>query len=276
MSAFTLASYNIQYGMGQDGRYDLARIADAVAEADLICLQECTQGVPVLAHADQVAEIAARLNRHHVYGAALDVDASTVDAQGRIENRRARFGNAVLSRWPIVSTRTLNLPKPRRDDQDDVGRCAVEALVHADGVALRVYSVHLTHNDADVRRLQIEHLCEQVLLAPEIGTAFDGKPAGGLLGEAERAALPDAALVCGDFNLMPDDPGHALMSRFFRDTWKQGDAPAPTFWKSESTPDRIDYVWANEAMDLPVAETWIDRTAVGSDHYPIFVRFGDA
>ena len=33
-------SYNIQYGKGRDGRFDLARIADAVRAADVIALQE--------------------------------------------------------------------------------------------------------------------------------------------------------------------------------------------------------------------------------------------
>ena len=33
-------TYNIQYGKGRDGRFDLRRIADAVREADVIALQE--------------------------------------------------------------------------------------------------------------------------------------------------------------------------------------------------------------------------------------------
>jgi len=35
-----LVTYNIQYGLGKDGRYDLARIADEVGNADIIALQE--------------------------------------------------------------------------------------------------------------------------------------------------------------------------------------------------------------------------------------------
>ena len=34
------ASYNIQYGTGRDGRVDLARVAAAVAYADVVALQE--------------------------------------------------------------------------------------------------------------------------------------------------------------------------------------------------------------------------------------------
>ncbi len=35
-----LISFNIQYGFGSDGRYDLRRIADVIAGGDIICLQE--------------------------------------------------------------------------------------------------------------------------------------------------------------------------------------------------------------------------------------------
>ncbi|NKW71504.1 EEP domain-containing protein, partial [Rhodobacteraceae bacterium R_SAG10] len=35
-----LVSYNIQYGFGADGNYDLGRIAQVVDGADIIALQE--------------------------------------------------------------------------------------------------------------------------------------------------------------------------------------------------------------------------------------------
>ena len=35
-----LVSYNIQYGRGRDGVFDLKRIATAIAGADVIALQE--------------------------------------------------------------------------------------------------------------------------------------------------------------------------------------------------------------------------------------------
>ena len=35
-----LVTYNVQFGKGRDGRFDLRRIADAVRDADVIALQE--------------------------------------------------------------------------------------------------------------------------------------------------------------------------------------------------------------------------------------------
>ena len=51
------ATYNIHYGVGADGKYDVPRIADAIADADVMCLQEVTRGFPDNNYADHTAEI---------------------------------------------------------------------------------------------------------------------------------------------------------------------------------------------------------------------------
>ena len=107
------STYNIHYGVGADGRYDVARIADAVDEADIVCIQEAAAGWHLNDHADQTAEIAQRLNRYHWYHGAMEADASEVGAGGRIVNRRRSFGNAIVSRWPITWARGHLLPKTR-------------------------------------------------------------------------------------------------------------------------------------------------------------------
>ncbi len=35
-----IVTYNIQFGLGKDGRFDLERVADEVDGADIIALQE--------------------------------------------------------------------------------------------------------------------------------------------------------------------------------------------------------------------------------------------
>jgi hypothetical protein len=106
------ASYNIQYGLGQDGRYDLHRIASAVEEADVIALQEVERFWQRSGMVDQPAELARLLPEHHwVYGANLDMDASYRDDSGRLVNRRRQFGTMLMSRWPILSSRNFPLPK---------------------------------------------------------------------------------------------------------------------------------------------------------------------
>jgi endonuclease/exonuclease/phosphatase family metal-dependent hydrolase len=69
-------TYNIQYGLGKDNRYDLARIAREVENADVICLQEVERHWQRSGCVDAPAVLASHLPEHHwVYGANLDMQA---------------------------------------------------------------------------------------------------------------------------------------------------------------------------------------------------------
>jgi len=58
-----VASYNIQYGVGQDGRYDLDRTIEAVKDKDIVCLQEVTTNWRVCNRDHQPEILATGLNR---------------------------------------------------------------------------------------------------------------------------------------------------------------------------------------------------------------------
>ena len=75
-----LITWNIQWGLGLDGRCDLARIvADAkrIADFDVLCLQEVSDNFPELKGtrgADQFAALARLLPDYTaVEGVALDI-----------------------------------------------------------------------------------------------------------------------------------------------------------------------------------------------------------
>ena len=107
-----LVSYNIQYGLGKDNRYDLARISHEIEDADVVALQEVERHWQRSGNTDQPAIIGSHLPEHHwVYGANLDMDASFRDSSGRLVNRRRQFGTMILSRSPIISSRNHLLPK---------------------------------------------------------------------------------------------------------------------------------------------------------------------
>ncbi len=87
-----LVSFNIQYGFGADGRYDLSRAAEAVADADVIALQEVERHWQRTGFDDQPEILSRLLPEHHfVYGPAYDMDGSFRDADGRLVNRRRQF-----------------------------------------------------------------------------------------------------------------------------------------------------------------------------------------
>src|SRR5438046_2034782 len=101
-----LVSYNTQYSLGKDRRFNIARIADTVRGADIIALQEVERFYKRSGFLDQPVELAKLLPEYHwVYGPTLDLDASGEIAHGQPLHRRRQFGNMLLSRLPILSTR---------------------------------------------------------------------------------------------------------------------------------------------------------------------------
>ena len=110
-----LVTYNTQYGVGRDGRYDLGRIAREVEGADIIALQEVTRNFDRNGGADMVEGLAAMLPDYFFsFGPAMDLDAGARGGDGRPLNRRFQFGNMVLSRFPIAAARNHLLPRTLR------------------------------------------------------------------------------------------------------------------------------------------------------------------
>jgi len=278
-----LATYNIHYGLGADHRYDVPRIADVVAEADVICLQEVVQGWSLNAFADQAAEIAARLNRYVWFHGAFDADSSAVGADGTIVNRRRTFGNAVLSRWPIREARGHYLPKTVLPEEFDLQRGVVEAVVAAPSAALRIYSLHLSHLTPRQRRPQVEFLLDLVRSAARRGGAWDNRASDLFVFDEPAPPVPAAAVVMGDFNFTHADPeypvicgdldplrGRIIPDGGLVDAW----TAAGNAEDRESFPDegRIDHCFVTGDLAPRVRRAWIDDTTPASDHFPLFVE----
>lgn len=277
-------SYNIHYGVGADGRYDVLRVADALADADIVAIQEAVSGWPQNGFVDQTQEIASRLNRYHWYHGAMESDASAVGADGRIASRRRSFGNAVISRWPIAWARGHLLPKTRLIDCFDLQRGFVEASVVTPVGPLRVHSAHLSHVGPQQRLPQVRALMDTVVNAERTGSTWDGTGNDTFMFQEPRLEVPRAAIVAGDFNFTAADPEYPLVcgepSRYGRlttaahlhDAWTAaGNAEEGV----HSFPDegRIDHVFVTADLVPKVKRAWIDRDVVASDHWPLFVEF---
>lgn len=277
------ATYNIHYGLGRDNRYDVGRIADVVAGADVVCLQEVVQGWALNGFADQAAEIAERLNRYVWFHGAFDADASAVGDDGRIANRRRTFGNAVLSRWPIREARGHLLPKTALAAQFDLQRGVVEAVIAAPAGAVRVYSLHLSHLTPRQRLPQIAMLLDLVHGAISRGGAWDNNASESFVFGEPAPPVPPSAVVMGDFNVTHTDPEypvicgdlHPVMGRVAAgdgliDAWTAaGNAEDRDSFPGDG---RIDHCFVTADLAFRVRRAWIDDTTPASDHYPLFVE----
>ena len=140
-----LLSYNIQYGFGADGHYDLARAARVIDGADIIALQEVERHWSRSHYDDQPAILESLLPDYYTaYGPGFDMDASTHDG-ARVINRRRQFGTMILSRWPILWTRLHLLPMRRMITPLNTQTPALEALIETPRGPIGVFSLHLAH-----------------------------------------------------------------------------------------------------------------------------------
>lgn len=278
------STYNIHYGVGADGKYDVARIADAVAEADIVCLQEVVRGWPQNFYADQTAEIAARLNRYFRFHGPMEADASTVDADGLITNRRRSFGNAIVSRWPILWSRGVMLPKVWLANTFDLQRGYIEAVVAAPSGPLRVYCTHLSHVGAQQRLPQVAALMDAVKRAPVTGGTWDAAGGETFMFQEPAPAVPASAIVAGDFNFtpahleyplvcgMPGPRGRLATAEHLSDAWT---AAGNSEEGVDSFPreGRIDHVFVTQDLAPRVKAARIGHGIDASDHWPVFVEF---
>jgi endonuclease/exonuclease/phosphatase family metal-dependent hydrolase len=282
-----LATYNIQYGLGRDGHYDLARIAAAVRDADVIALQEVERHWQRSGGVDESAVLAAHLPDHHwVYGANLDMDASHRDADGRLVNRRRQFGTMILSRSPIVSSRNHLLPKYATLTQHSIQQGALEAVIAMPRAGpVRIYSTHLSHLSASTRLPQVDALLAMHARAPGEGGAWCGghpEPDAGWT-EGDMPPMPADAILMGDFNFTWDSaeyerfvgPMSARYGRLNRVTGFVDAWVAAGHREDEgATADngkRIDYCFVSASLAPRVLAAWIDGEAAGSDHQPLWI-----
>jgi endonuclease/exonuclease/phosphatase family metal-dependent hydrolase len=285
-----LVSYNIQFGRGLDQRFDLDRIAAAIDGADIIALQEVERFAVRSGMVDQASELARRLPGYHwVYGPGLDLDASTTDARGRPVHRRRQFGNMLLARAPILSSRNFLLPKFGTLVQLSLQRCALEGVVATPSGPVRFYSIHLTHLSDATRQPQIEAILDIHRRAPIEGGAWCGTPGEEWTEGQDPPAMPREAVLMGDFNMSatsplydrivgPVSPGRGRMNNpeGFVDAWvatgHAEDEGVTCHSGSPSDGQRIDYCFVSTALAGRIHRAWIDEKADGSDHQPIWTE----
>ena len=286
-----LASYNIQYGTGQDGRYDLGRIAAAVTGVDILCLQEVTTNWPVCKNEDQPAVLAEKLGLYASYASAYEADASTRDDGGRIVNRRRTFGNMVLARWPILYSRSHSLPRPFGEvpaafhPRVDFPRCALEAVVAVPEGPIRVFSIHLSHLPGGQREAQVEALRALLRGLPGEAPLWDGqdKRLEPWTGGRSAPPVPAASVLMGDFNFRPEDPEYGQIlaengAATLADAWVAAGLPRdghPTCAELDGTLITLDYAFMTADLAGRVTGARVAQSIKASDHFPVFFDLAD-
>ncbi len=278
-----ILSWNIQVGLGVDGRHDLARIAREIAamgDPDVICLQEVCRFMPSLdgAGADQVAELGRLFPGHEpVFGPAFE---SRREGGGPYR----QLGNLIFSRLPVLSVLRHTLPRPAAAGIKHMPRQAVEICVSVGSTPLRVITTHLEYHSPAQRRAQVERLCAlqrealENLAAPPLA-----------LSEGPYAPIPRPAdcVVCGDFNMVVGDSEYQLMlsessagEPLYCDAWptvKGGEPHQETcgIFDSEQWPKGPhcrDFFFVAPQLSRHLCGFEVNRETDASDHQPLSIR----
>ena len=154
MTRLRVATYNVHSAVGVDRRFRPERIAAVIDElrADVVALQEVlspVRGFDVHAHLREATGL------HLVTMATMQLAGGT-------------FGNAVLSRWPIIELAEHRLSVANREP-----RGAIDATIGRDARELRVLATHLGLRGSE-RSAQLSRLIEIVKAAPDVPTVLVG------------------------------------------------------------------------------------------------------
>ena len=283
MASFKIVSYNIQYSLGADNRYDMRRCIDVVRDADIICLQEIDRNWRRTNMVDQFAEVQALLpDRYCAFGPSLDVDASAINPDGSVENRRRQSGQMTISRFPIASSRPIHLPKDDTGDAMNSWSAALETVIMTPEKPVRVINLHLTDISETNRVSQISALIKHCENATIEGGAWNGKEWDETSREHWQLndpvpPMPAEMIFTGDFNDETNSRTLEIMRQAkFRDTW-QTNANSGDGVTFKTNPEqgtdrdmRIDFIFVTPQFEI--VESNIDEVTGASDHQPVWAK----
>lgn len=118
-------------------------------DADIICFNECENRTSRQQkngkYRDLVYEIAGKLNMFSLFGFSYNVNNKT--EQYPIEKdkfcSRELYGNAILSRYPIINSVQYHLPRPQ--DSADRRSIVIADILLPSGKVIRVAATHIDH-----------------------------------------------------------------------------------------------------------------------------------
>jgi endonuclease/exonuclease/phosphatase family metal-dependent hydrolase len=241
MQSLRVMTYNVRSCRGSDGRYRPERIAKVIAAhvPDVIALQELDVMHPRSGGVDQPKLLAEELRMHCSFCAAF----TTGDA---------RYGHAVLSRFPLTTVRSSSLPTldaPFGLER----RAALWVEIDLGSTTLQLVNTHLGLRKQE-KLLQAEAL---------MGSDWLG----------HLRCVPPVVLL-GDLNARPGSAVHRVLTTGLRDAWAIADRRGPRrTWPAPLALISIDHLFVSPRVH--VAEVRASASAgarFASDHLPILAE----
>jgi endonuclease/exonuclease/phosphatase family metal-dependent hydrolase len=239
-------SYNIHRAIGVDRRFRPDRIVEILAhhDADLVLLQEVDDGVPRSRGMNLGRELALALGYQHL---ALGHN---------VHLRRGKYGNATLSRYPIVRESNIDLTIETRKRRGCLHTGIFAEVRSGHGHLLEVFNTHLG-----------------------LSTRERVRQVGRLVQSTEFAALSrrQACILGGDFN-----DWRSILEPVFTDILdfrsasgrKYGSERAVRTYPSFSPSGALDRIYFRGSLRLAGSRSCrMKISRVASDHLPLIADF---
>ncbi len=263
-------TYNIHGWLTPDGAANLDLVAEVIAAsgADLVGLNEVFHPWPA-SDGPALAALAHRMGMAYAFGPTL------VEGQSP---RKTPYGNALLSRWPILAYAAHRLPPT--PGHEPRGLLETRILLPA-GRALTIYGVHLDHRLEAVR--MTEWAAAQTWLGRERGRphlvmgdfnalALSDYPTPDVQAAVARHNA-DQGWVPPAFDLVPQALKAGYMDAFVQ---AGGQPRGGATWPNPQPERRIDYIllphfWTGALVSCRRFEHPLAGQA--SDHLPVLAEF---
>ena len=282
-----VVSWNIQNGKGTDDLVSLPRIAGVIAnmgDPDIICLQEVSRHLPLFGAAravDQTAELTSLFPGYEVlFGIAIEADRNG-------KTPRWQYGNATLTRLPVLSVFTHPLPQPADGTVRHMPRQATETTIATAGGPLRVVNTHLEFHSKRQRLAQIARLRD---LHRETAANTQAPANHDADGSYQHLNRPQSCIICGDFNIdVGSQEYDAMLSSVAGDTaplhdaWRgvHRDQPhKPTCGVHDHVqwpqgPHCRDFFFVTGDVSAAIESLTVDTETNASDHQPLMLSIAD-
>jgi endonuclease/exonuclease/phosphatase family metal-dependent hydrolase len=275
-----ILTYNIHGWLTADRQPNLAEVAQLLAEsgADIIGLNEVyhPRGVPSIDGA-ALDWLASQLGMHVVFGPCLRWPAQN-------DMPANAYGNALLSRWPIIASASHHLTPKEEDAQnllaDKEQRGLLEGrILLPNGETFTVYVTHLDHTSEDARLVQLRvartwlsrdrHRPHVVMGDFNAITLwdFDNRPEDWAAMSAKEAGQ----------NLISAPAGPRVVAQMekagYVDSFRQFNQPGARSFLISEYAIRIDYIFASAPLaDKVKACALIVSEDEPSDHRPVLAE----
>ncbi len=281
---FKLITLNIQYGRNPAGAVDLGLIIaclERFSDFDVLCLQEVASGYPARDGSDGGDQFAALRTRLPGYTGVAGIAADTARAGGG----RQLMGSMIFSRHPVLQVLRHALPWPADPAVAGMPRMALEATLATPFGPLRVISARLEGSSERQRGAQVD----QLRALHREAVAHARAACAGEAAPHAAGARGAAAILAGDFNMLPHSPEYLrLLAPFadhtppWRDAWQlaqPGRRHAPTVGLHDDAPDpglpyTFDYAFVSADLAPRVRRVRVDGSEEGSDHQALLVELG--